>query len=172
MPIDWATDVGAITAIVIVVIFFLKSNNKQHKSFMEYQVANRKHIDLVSEQCHINQKDQADAVRTLAEAHRNTGIEIAKELKEVSICLGQVTERLRIMNGKREQMMKHLQKLEIDTGIHFLPVHKHSFFTKSKTDDMSVTNKVGEEIITLPLHSHMKKDFIERVIDGIVSFLK
>lgn len=79
---------------------------------------------------------------------------------------------LRILDGKREELITHLQKLKIDVGIHFIPVHKHSFFKQSKTDDMTVTNKITKEIVTLPLHSNMKKEFVERVIDGIISFFK
>jgi len=37
---------------------------------------------------------------------------------------------------------------------------------------MTVTNKITKEIVTLPLHSNMKKEFVERVIDGIISFFK
>jgi dTDP-4-amino-4,6-dideoxygalactose transaminase len=35
---------------------------------------------------------------------------------------------------------------------------------------MSVTNQVVQEVLTLPLHSNMKTEFVERVVDGIISF--
>jgi dTDP-4-amino-4,6-dideoxygalactose transaminase len=77
---------------------------------------------------------------------------------------------IRILNGKRESLIEHLNKLDIEVGIHFVPVHKHTYFLDSKSGDMNITDKVVKEVLTLPLHSNMKKDYIKRVIDGVVSF--
>jgi dTDP-4-amino-4,6-dideoxygalactose transaminase len=79
---------------------------------------------------------------------------------------------IRILNGERELLINHLKELEIDVGIHFIPVHKHSFFKNSKQGNMEITDKVTTEILTLPLHSNMKKEFVDRVIDGVTSFFK
>ena len=35
---------------------------------------------------------------------------------------------------------------------------------------MSVTEKVVKEVVTIPLHSNMKSEFVQRVVDGILSF--
>jgi dTDP-4-amino-4,6-dideoxygalactose transaminase len=77
---------------------------------------------------------------------------------------------LRILNNKRESLTKHLDKLGIDVGIHFIPVHKHKYFENAKFGDMTVTDKVVKEVLTLPLHSNMEDDYVKRVIDGIISF--
>lgn len=77
---------------------------------------------------------------------------------------------LRILNGKREKLMKHLQNRDIDVGIHFIPVHKHKYFQNCKMSKMDVTEKICKEVMTIPLHSKMKKEFIQRVIHGITSF--
>lgn len=77
---------------------------------------------------------------------------------------------IRVLNGKREDLIKHLQNLDIEVGIHFIPVHKHSFFKNCKKSDMVVTDKVVKEIMTLPLHSNMNKESVQRVIHGITSF--
>ena len=77
---------------------------------------------------------------------------------------------IRVLNGKREALIKHLDNLEIDVGIHFIPVHKHTFFKNSRHGDMSITNKVVKEVLTLPLHSNMKKEYVQRVINGITNF--
>jgi len=79
---------------------------------------------------------------------------------------------LRVLNDKREELIEHLRNLDIDVGIHFIPVHRHSQFKNSKYGDLSVTEKVCQEILTLPLHSNMKKEFVKRVIDGVTSFFK
>ena len=77
---------------------------------------------------------------------------------------------LRVQNGKRESLIKHLNDLDIDVGIHFIPVHKHSYFKDSRIGDMKVTEKVTNEVLTLPLHSNMDSEFVDRVIHGVTSF--
>lgn len=77
---------------------------------------------------------------------------------------------LRVLDGKRESLIKHLQKLNIDVGVHFIPVHKHTYFENSRHGDMTITEKVVNEVLTLPLHSNMKKEFVKRVINGVTSF--
>ena len=78
---------------------------------------------------------------------------------------------LRVLDGQRESLIKHLDNLEIDVGIHFIPVHKHAYFANSRYGDMTVTEKVVKEVLTLPLHSNMKEEFVERVIDGVISYV-
>lgn len=77
---------------------------------------------------------------------------------------------VRVQSERREQLITHLQKCLIDTGIHFIPVHRHSFFEDSRRGDMSVTNEVAGQILTLPLHSNMRPEFVERVIEGVTDF--
>ena len=79
---------------------------------------------------------------------------------------------LRVLNGKRLSLIEHMQKLKIDVGVHFIPVHKHTYFSNSRFGDMTVTEKVVNEVLTLPLHSNMKEEFVERVINGVTSFFK
>ena len=77
---------------------------------------------------------------------------------------------LRVLDEKRELLIKHLHNLEIDVGVHFIPVHRHTYFANSRYGDMTVTEKVVKEVLTLPLHSNMKEEFVERVIDGVTSY--
>lgn len=77
---------------------------------------------------------------------------------------------LRVLNGQRDKFIAHMQGKNIDVGIHFIPVHKHAHFSSSRAGDMSVTEKVCREVVTLPLHSRMKPEYVERVIEGVTSF--
>lgn len=79
---------------------------------------------------------------------------------------------IRVLNGKREALIEHLRKLKIDVGIHFIPVHKHSYFKNSRHGDLTITEKIVKEVLTLPLHSNMKEEFVKRVINGVTSFFK
>jgi dTDP-4-amino-4,6-dideoxygalactose transaminase len=77
---------------------------------------------------------------------------------------------LRVLDGKRDAFINHLQKLDIDVGIHFIPVHKHTYFASARRGDLSVTERVASEVVTLPLHSNMKSEFVERVVEGVTAF--
>lgn len=77
---------------------------------------------------------------------------------------------LRVLNGKREALIQHLNARHIEVGIHFIPVHKHTYFAHSRRGDMSVTDKLVQEVLTLPLHSNMKPEFVDRVIDSVKGF--
>jgi Predicted pyridoxal phosphate-dependent enzyme apparently involved in regulation of cell wall biogenesis len=79
---------------------------------------------------------------------------------------------LRVLNGKRETLIEFLKSKNIDTGIHFIPVHKHTFYKNSRCGDMTITSKIVDEVVTLPLHSNMKPEFVERIIEGITTFFK
>ena len=77
---------------------------------------------------------------------------------------------LRVTGGRRGELIAHLDRERIDTGIHFIPVHKHSYFSGARCGDMSVTERVVEEVLTLPLHSNMNPEHVGRVIDAVTKF--
>lgn len=77
---------------------------------------------------------------------------------------------LRMLNGDREKLQEYLIDQNIDTGINFIPVHYKTHFKNCKRGDMTVTDKVASEIFHIPLHSHMRKDFVERIINSITDF--
>jgi dTDP-4-amino-4,6-dideoxygalactose transaminase len=77
---------------------------------------------------------------------------------------------LRVPAQSREALIEHLAARGIDVGIHFVPVHRHTYFAGARCSEMPVTERVVDEVVTLPLHSLMAERSIERVIDGIRSF--
>jgi len=79
---------------------------------------------------------------------------------------------LRVLGGRREAFIAHMRSLHIDCGIHFVPVHRHAYFAHARRSDMTVTEKVVDEVVTLPLHSNMRQDFVDRVIAGVLSFAR
>ena len=77
---------------------------------------------------------------------------------------------LRVPAGRRDALIDHLSARGVDAGIHFVPVHKHSYFADARRGPMTVTDRAVAEVLTLPLHSLMAERAIERVIDGVCSF--
>jgi len=77
---------------------------------------------------------------------------------------------LRVTGGRRERFIEHMNEREIDCGIHFVPVHRHAYFASARRGDMRVTERVVDEVTTIPLHSNMRPDFVDRVIDAVRNF--
>ena len=80
---------------------------------------------------------------------------------------------VRITNGKREELRKFLSKNGIETHVHWAPIHWYNMY---KSDDiknsLEITNQVGLEILTLPLHSCMDESEQGYVIEKIKEFAK
>ena len=77
---------------------------------------------------------------------------------------------LRVLDGRRDALIDHLKTRGIACGVHFIPVHKHTYFADAPRGPMPVTERVTTEVVTLPLHSNMKPEWVDRVIDGVTSF--
>tara|TARA_Y100001936_G_C16072765_1_gene671876 strand:- start:2082 stop:2861 length:780 start_codon:yes stop_codon:yes gene_type:complete len=77
---------------------------------------------------------------------------------------------IRVLDEKRELLIEHLRNKMIDTGIHWTPVHKFSQFSNSKCGDLTITENISNEILTIPLHSFMKNEYVTRITDAVCSF--
>lgn len=77
---------------------------------------------------------------------------------------------LRVLDGARPAFLDHMGKKEVGTGIHFVPVHRHTHFAGCPRDELPVTERVCEEVVTLPLHSTMPSGTVARVVDAVTSF--
>jgi dTDP-4-amino-4,6-dideoxygalactose transaminase len=70
----------------------------------------------------------------------------------------------------RDGLRSHLSELGIDTGIHWQPGHAFTLLRDCRRGDLSVTDRVGTEIVSLPLHSAPADGVVERVAGGVRSF--
>jgi dTDP-4-amino-4,6-dideoxygalactose transaminase len=77
---------------------------------------------------------------------------------------------LRVLDGMRQAFMAHMDSQGVATGIHFVPVHRHSHFRDCRTDALPMTEQVCGEVVTLPLHSLMPLRTVDRVLDAVTSF--
>ncbi len=80
---------------------------------------------------------------------------------------------VRIKDGSREKLRKYLSDNGIETHVHWAPIHWYNMYKSERINrDLKVTNKVGLEILTLPLHSCMNESEQSYVIDKIKAFYK
>lgn len=79
---------------------------------------------------------------------------------------------VRVPADKRDAFRAELSAKGIDTGIHWQPGHSFELFGACRRGDLSVTEKICEEIVSLPLHSMMPEETQQRVIDAVVGFFR
>lgn len=77
---------------------------------------------------------------------------------------------IRVHPEKRQPLRDHLKSKDIDTGIHWQPGHWFTLLKDAPRGDLSVTDRVGREIVSLPLHSKMSGETVERVAAEVRSF--
>jgi dTDP-4-amino-4,6-dideoxygalactose transaminase len=77
---------------------------------------------------------------------------------------------IRVPAEDRDPLRAHLRERGVDTGIHWQPGHWFTLLKECTRGDLSVTDRVGHEVLSLPLHSCMAPETLNRVVDGIASF--
>ena len=77
---------------------------------------------------------------------------------------------IRVPEKSRDSLRASLKTAGVDTGIHWQPGHWFSLFKNTLRGDLSVTENVGREILSLPLHSMMAVETVDRVCDAIIDF--
>lgn len=82
---------------------------------------------------------------------------------------------LRITNGKRDQLMEHLQSKSIPCAIYYpIPLHSQKAYldVRYKEEDFPVTNQLVKEVISLPMHTELDDEQIEFITNSVLEFFK
>lgn len=67
----------------------------------------------------------------------------------------------------RDALREFLKANGVDTGIHWQPGHWFSLWKDCRAGDLSVTDSVGKEILSLPLHSRMPLETVDAVAEQV-----
>jgi dTDP-4-amino-4,6-dideoxygalactose transaminase len=81
-------------------------------------------------------------------------------------------ERLRI---DRNQFIDELKERGIGAGVHFIPLHLHSYYRNKygyKPADFPNATSLSKRIVSLPLYPSLKKDQVDKVIESVQEVLK
>ena len=70
----------------------------------------------------------------------------------------------------RKNFMKKMDENQIETGIHYNPIHKMSFYN-SKTK-LPITEKIGTKIVSLPTHPNLTDHDVDKIIKLTNRFTK
>jgi dTDP-4-amino-4,6-dideoxygalactose transaminase len=70
----------------------------------------------------------------------------------------------------RRDLIAHMNARGVQIGIHFQGAHTFSYYRDCRSSDLAVTEKLADQQLTLPLHSNMSEDTLERVVDAVSTF--
>lgn len=77
---------------------------------------------------------------------------------------------IRVLNGERAELQEHMKRHGVDTGIHWQAGHSFSFLKDCRSGSLEVTERIVEQILSLPLHSKMSNSDIDQIIQSVRSF--
>jgi dTDP-4-amino-4,6-dideoxygalactose transaminase len=78
---------------------------------------------------------------------------------------------IRVPADDRDPLREHLAAQGIDTGIHWRPAHRHTYFKQFRRGPLPVTEQAGNEIVSLPLHSaEMPAAVLDRVSEAVRAY--
>ncbi|MFQ5843389.1 MAG: DegT/DnrJ/EryC1/StrS family aminotransferase [Planctomycetota bacterium] len=77
---------------------------------------------------------------------------------------------IRVPAGRRSGFRRHLRERGVDTGIHWQPGHRFTLFRDCRKGDLAVTDRIASEIVSLPLHSCMSEEIVDRVAATVAAF--
>lgn len=79
---------------------------------------------------------------------------------------------IRVPADRRDALRAYLKGQGVDTGIHWQPGHTFTLLKDCRRGDLAVTDRVGAEILSLPLHSRMSEATVERVVAAVEAFFR
>lgn len=71
----------------------------------------------------------------------------------------------------RNYLINRLKEFNIQTQVHYIPVHYHPFFSKSVNKNLVGTEAYYDEILSLPLHPMMNNKDVKTVVNSIKEIL-
>lgn len=77
-----------------------------------------------------------------------------------------------IRTKRRDELRNYLKKQDIHTGVHYMPLHRHPLFAGFANSELETSEKLFSEIVSLPLHSSLRNDEVNHVIDSVKDFFK
>jgi dTDP-4-amino-4,6-dideoxygalactose transaminase len=125
----------------------------------------------------LDQYSQArqDAARKYSKAFEGHANIVAPTICDICDCHVFHQYTLRITNGKRDQLMEHLQSKDIPCAIYYpIPLHSQKAYVDSryKEEDFPVTNQLVKEVISLPMHTELDNEQIEFITNSVLEFFK
>ena len=75
-----------------------------------------------------------------------------------------------IMVSNRDEFMKKMEENNIETGIHYFPIHKMKLYNSKLK--LKITEETSEKLVSLPIHPNLTDSDVKRVIKLTNQFSK
>ncbi len=76
-----------------------------------------------------------------------------------------------IRTKEREKLKKHLLANSIQSSVHYpLPLHKQEAFSELNHKSFPISEKIHNEVLSIPLYESLKNDEIESIIEALNAF--
>jgi dTDP-4-amino-4,6-dideoxygalactose transaminase len=72
----------------------------------------------------------------------------------------------------RDELIEALKERNIGTSVHYIPTHMFSAYRNHRSDALRVTERIWNEIISLPLYPSMSDEDVNDVISSTISCLE
>ena len=73
-----------------------------------------------------------------------------------------------ILVNNRKKFREKLSEIGIETGTHYKPIHLMKMYKKSIS--LPITEHVGKQIVTIPIHPNLKNSEIKKIINSVNKF--
>jgi len=73
-----------------------------------------------------------------------------------------------ILVNNRKKFREKLSDVGIETGTHYKPIHLMKMYKKSIS--LPITERVGKQIVTIPIHPNLKNSEVEKIINSVNKF--
>lgn len=77
---------------------------------------------------------------------------------------------IRVKDSKRDALKTYLMEHDIESGISYYPCHHYSLYNDGQS--FPITERLGDEILCLPLHYELSNEDVAEVTNTIKSFFK
>jgi len=95
----------------------------------------------------------------------------AQEPDRHSWCLFAINVDESIAGVSRDQLIDELRARNIGTSVHFIPTHRFSAYQRTRKVDLSTTDRVWQNILSLPLYPGMTVSDIDDVVEALEDIL-
>lgn len=123
----------------------------------------------------LGKMDRISETRRAACRHYMERLAQVTEIRVPRIDLENITPfifYIRVPGELRDEFRVHLGERGVDTGVHWQPGHHFKLLDGCRRGDLSVSDRAGREIVTLPLHSAMREDHVDAVADAVIGFFR
>lgn len=143
-------------------------SNRKNDYYEINELGNNYYMDEISAAIGIEQLKKLDRLNKRRKIIAKTYNNELKIEKKMPYDANSVYHLFWIRIKNREKLRTYLNSIGIQTGIHYLPIHKFNLY-KTK-DKLPITESVGNEIITLPMHANLSESQVEKIIFHVNKF--